>query len=154
MKVFFIIVLICFFTDSDLVHKEAPLQVDNKGNITGLPEEYSPALFDRSKNILRIRNRIIEFPECIGNYFEIYHEPTLRLSASWYHSKEVMPYYVNFEISDKNQMNSYDILVDLETLELISIWKERKDGDAIFEEPITLSDTCLSDYQKGLRILY
>ena len=154
MKTFLILVSFLFLTNTDLVHQDTPLQIDKNGDIIGLPNKYSPSKFDKSEKILRIRNRILVFPECITEYFEEHKNPKLNLSASWYHSKDIMPYYLNFDISDKKTNYSYTVLVDLETLELIYVKKVTQKGNSFFNEEIELDESCLNEYKNGIRITY
>jgi len=154
MKIFLILISFLFLTNSNVAHQDTPLQIDENGNIIGLPNKFSPAKFDTSKKILRIRNRIIVFPKCITDYFEEHKEPKLNLSASWYHSKDIMPYYLNFDISDKSVNCGYTILVDLETLELIYVQKATTEGNSTYNQEIDLDENCLNEYKNGIRITY
>ena len=154
MKTFLILVSFLFITNTDVVHQDTPLQIDKNGDIIGLPNKYSPAKFDKSEKILIIRNRILVFPECITEYFEKHKNPKLNLSASWYHSKDIMPYYLNFDISDNKTNYSYTVLVDLETLELIYVNKVTRKGNSFFNKEIELGESCLNDYTNGIRITY
>ncbi|MEP5936212.1 MAG: hypothetical protein ABJ218_13930 [Winogradskyella arenosi] len=154
MKTFLILVSFFFLTNADVVHQDTPLQIDKNGDIIGLPNKYSPAKFDKSEKILRIGNRILVFPECITEYFEEHKNPKLRVSASWYHSKDIMPYYLNFDISDDETNFSYNILIDLETLELIYVNKEMQNGNSYHNKELELSEDCLTEYNNGIRITY
>jgi len=154
MKTFLILISFLFLTNANVMHQDTPLQLDEKGNIFGLPNKFSPAKFDAAEKVLRIRNRILVFPECITDYFEKHKNPKLNLSASWYHSKDIMPYYLNFNISDKKVNYGYTILVDLETLELIYVEKVTKKGNSIYNEKIELDENCLNEYKNGIRITY
>lgn len=154
MKTFLILFSFLLLTNRDVIHKDTPLQIDKNGNIIGLPNEYSPAKFDEAEKILQIRNRIIVFPECITEYFEEYKNVKLNLSASWYHSKDIMPFYLNFEISDYSTDYSHSILINLETLELIKVYKETRKGISFINEIIELDKNCLNQYKNGIKITY
>lgn len=154
MKTLLILISFLFLTDSNLLHQDTILKVDENGEIIGLPNEFSPAKFDASTKILRIRNRIIVFPKCITDYFEEHKNPELRLSSTWYHSKDIMPYYLNFNISDKSVNYGYTILVDLETLELIYVQKTITKGTTTYNQDIDLDEKCLNEYENGIRITY
>jgi len=149
-----LLTIISFLINSEVIHQDTPLQIGRNGDIIGLPNEFSPAKFDTSKKRLRIRNRIIVFPECITDYFEEHKEPKLNLSASWYHSKDIMPYYLNFDISDKSVNYGYTILVDLETLDLIYVVKATTEGNSTYNQELDLDKNCLDEYKNGIRITY
>ncbi len=65
-----------------------------------------------------------------------------------------MPYYLNFNISDKSVNYGYTILVDLETLELIYVQKTITKGTTTYNQDIDLDEKCLNEYENGIRITY
>ncbi|MEH1009496.1 hypothetical protein VDP25_17290 [Winogradskyella sp. ECml5-4] len=151
MKTFLILISFLFLTNSNVIHQDTPLQIDGNGNIIGLPKEFSPAKFDLKKKKLRINDKEIVFPKCLNYYFEEHKNPKLNLSASWYHSKEIMPYYLNFDISDKSVNYGYIILVDLETLELIYVNKSIREGNTTYNPKVELEEKCLTEYKNGIK---
>ena len=153
MKTLLILISFLFLTNSNVMHQDRILKLDENGNIIGLPKEFSPAKFDLNKKILRINDKEIVFPKCLNYYFEEHKNPKLNLSASWYHSKEIMPYYLNFKISDKSVNYGYTILVDLETLELIYVNKSITKGNTTYNPEIELEEKCLTEYKSGIRTL-
>jgi hypothetical protein len=153
MKAFLILISVIFLNSSSVIHQDTLLQIDRKGNIVGLPEEFSPAKFDMAMKKLRINDKEIVFPECLSPYFEMQSNAKLNLSASWYHSKEILPYYLNFKISNKRINNEYSILVDLETLELIFIQKSVTKGSTTYSEMLELKQECNTDYKNSIKVL-
>lgn len=153
MKTLLILISFLFLTNSDVMHQDTPLQIDKNGDIIGLPKEFSTAKFDLNKKILRINDKEVVFPKCLNYYFEEHKNPKLYLSASWYHSKEIMPYYLNFFISDKSVNYGYTILVDLETLELIYVEKPRTEGNTTYNPEVYLGEKCLTEYRNGIKTL-
>ena len=153
MKTLFILISFLFLTNEDVIHQDTRLQIDNNGNIIGLPKQFNPAKFDWNKKKLRINNKEIIFPKCMNYYFEQNKNNKLNLSASWYHSKDIMPYYLNFDISDKSGNYGYTILIDLETLELIYINKSITEGNTTYNPKVELGKKCLTEYKKGIKIL-
>jgi hypothetical protein len=119
-----------------------------------LPKQFSPAKFDWNKKKLRINDKELIFPKCMSYYFEHHKNTKLNLSASWYHSKDIMPYYLNFDISDMSVKYGYTILIDLETLELIYINKSIRKGNSTYYPEVELGKKCLTEYKKGIKILY
>ena len=153
MKILLILMSFLFLTNTDVVHQDTRLQIDNKGNIIGLPQQFHRAKFDWNKKTLRIKSREVIFPKCMNYYFEKNKKTKLDLSASWYHSKEIMPYYLNFDISDESVNYGYTILIDLETLELIDINKSIKKGNTTYNPKVEMGKKCLTEYKKGIKIL-
>ncbi len=82
MKMFFILMSFLFLINTDVVHQDTRLQIDNKGNIIGLPKQFNPAKFDWNKKTLRIKNREVIFPKCMNYYFAQNKNTKLNLSAS------------------------------------------------------------------------
>ncbi|MGO4772614.1 hypothetical protein ACEN2I_13200 [Flavobacterium sp. W22_SRS_FK3] len=130
MKTLFILISFLFLTNEDVIHQDTRLQIDNNGNIIGLPKQFNPAKFDWNKKKLRINNKELIFPKCINYYFE-QKKTKLNLSASWYHSKDIMPYYLNFDISDKSIT----------------------EGNTTYNPKVELGKKCLTEYKKGIKIL-
>nr|WP_294927135.1 hypothetical protein [uncultured Flavobacterium sp.] len=153
MKTLFILISFLFLTNADVIHKDRRLQIDNNGNIIGLPKQFNPAKFDRNKKKLRINNKELIFPKCMNYYFDQHKKTKFNLSASWYHSKDIMPYYLNFDISDKSGNYGYTILIDLETLELIDINQLIREGNTTYNPKVELGKKCLTEYKKGIKIL-
>lgn len=153
MKVLLMVISFMLFTDSNLMHQDTPLQVDKNGNINGLPNKFSPAKFNFDKKYLRLNDKEIVFPDCLNKYFNDHEKPKLNLSASWYHSKDIMPYYLNFDISQKNIDYGYTVLVDLETLELIYVRKSITKGNSVYNLKIELEEECLDEYKGSIKVL-
>ena len=153
MKILLIFISFLFLNNSNAVHQDTPLKIDKNGNIIGLPKKFGPAKFNFEKKKLRINNKKVIFPKCLNSFFEKHENPKLNLSASWYHSKEIMPYYLNFSISDTNSKYTYGILVDLETLELIYVNKSFMEGNHYYSPEIELKKECLRIYKKGIKTL-
>lgn len=151
MKAFLILISFLFLANSNVMHQDTQLQIDKNENIIGLPKEYSPAKFDLEKGHLKIRDKEIIFPRCVSHYFDIHEKPKLKLSASWYHSKDVMPYYLNFGISKKNKDYGYTILVDLETLELIYVNISIEQANSTYNHRVELDEDCLTEYKSRIK---
>ena len=153
MKTILILISFLLLTNSNEIHQDTILQIDGNGNIIGLPKEFSPAKFDLKQKKLRINDKEIVFPKCLNYYFEEHKNPKLKLSASWYHSKDIMPYYLNFTISDKSVNYGYTILIDLETLELIDVEKPTTEGNTTYNPEVELGEKCLTEYKNGIKTL-
>jgi hypothetical protein len=153
MKTLLILISFIFITNSSVVHQDTILRIDENGNIIGLPKEFGITKFDLSKKYLRIKDKEIVLPSCMNYYFDIHEKPKLKLSASWYHSKDIMPYYLNFDISQKNKDFGYTILIDLETLEIIDIEVSINQGNSTYNHEIKLDEYCLNEYKNGIKTL-
>jgi len=153
MKFLSLVLIMTLFINSKSLHQDRILKIDKKGNITGLPKEYMPAKFDKNKNLLRIKDKELELPVCINRFFNIHENPQLQLSASWYHSKEIMPYYLNFEIYQNNKDYTYNILIDLETLKLIYVDLSINEGNSSYFNRLEIDERCQKSYKENLHIL-
>ncbi|KAB1153942.1 hypothetical protein F7018_15765 [Tenacibaculum aiptasiae] len=153
MKAILILISFFFFANSSVSHQDTILKVDKKGNIIGLPNKFNHSKFDLEKGYLKINNKEVIFPNCIKHYFDILEKPKFTLLASWYHSKDIMPFYLNFDLSQENKDYGYNILINLETLELISINISLKQENTYYTHEIKLDKNCLDDYKKELKKL-
>ena len=153
MKTFLILISFLFLTNSNVMHQDTYLKIDKKGNIIGLPKKFSPSEFDLNKKKLRINDIEVIFPKCLNYYFEEYKNPKVNLLASWYHSKEIMPYYLIFKIHDNDVNYGYKILVDLETLELIYVNKFIREGNTTYNPKVELDEKCLTQYKSGIKTI-
>ena len=156
MKTLLIFISIIFLTNSNFEkknHEDTPLKIDDKGNIIGLPKKFSPATFDVNTKTLVIKDKRISFPECFLFLFGKKGKADIRLSASWYHDKEIMPYYLNFHINPINKNYGYSILIDLDTLELINAYKIIYKGHISHNKTINLDDKCLNYYKRSVATL-
>jgi hypothetical protein len=85
--------------------------------LVGLPEQYAPAEFDRETFRLRIGRHERILPPLLQGFFEEPHD--LRFTASWYHDSQTLPLYIVIEIRPKNKDFHFELLLNLDTLELI-----------------------------------
>ena len=143
--------LLMFFTAILLTatkadHQDTPLELKEDGTILGLPERFEPAKIDLSEKYLRINNHEVFFPPCLNQYLSHKTTTNLRLSGSWYHSKEIMPYYLNVQLTHGDEKHFYSILFDLETLNLIEAREYFNDGNSYYYPEIKLDSLCLANY--------
>ena len=122
MQLQLLLLTIFFFISSNRpLHKDTILKIDKKGNILGLPQEYIKPTFNLKNKHLRIKDKKITFPRCVREYFETSNTSNIPVLASWYHSKKIMSYYIKFEIYQEKKARKSEILLNLETLELMRI---------------------------------
>lgn len=153
MKTYLVLLSFLFLGHTTTFHQDRILKIDKKGNIVGLPKQFTPAKFDLATKKLRIKDKEVLFPKCLSYYFEQHRNPKLNLSASWYHEKRVLPYYLNFQIDEKDSNYGYTILINLETLELIYVNKCIYDGDTIHNPKIDLGEKCIKDYNMAIKTI-
>lgn len=141
-----------FLISSNPLHKDTVLKIDKKGNILGLPQEYRKATFNLKNKHLRIKDKKITFPRCVREYFETSNISNIRVLASWYHSKKIMPYYIRFEIYQEKKARKSRILLNLETLELMNIEVSAlKEKQVLSSDEVQLEKACLNRYKQCIR---
>src|SRR4051812_2856783 len=113
-----------------LLHAHEDTLIKQQGtSLVGLPQEYAPAEFDVKAFRLRIGKHVMTFAPLLQSLFDEPH--SLRISASWYHSRSILPPYLLLEIRpNKKDFISYGILLNLETLELIQLSVSVRDSEA------------------------
>ena len=94
---------------------------------------------------IKIGNRRISLPKCVTGFFSNIDEPNFSFSASWYHSKPILPDYeplpdymsmiISSSIDDQSDVQ---VLFNLETLEVFEI--------NILQENVTVDGTGYSLY--------
>ncbi|WP_299715260.1 hypothetical protein [uncultured Tenacibaculum sp.] len=151
LKILLVVISLFSFNNTEVVHRDTPLKLDGKGNIIGLPKQYKNPKFIVKDKKLSINNKTVIFPECLQQFFKSKEYYEIDLSASWYHYKDVIPYYLNFSISSDLAEYSYSILIDLDTLELISVSKNYMEGNRFYNPEIKLEKQCLSEYKSRIK---
>ena len=114
-------------------HQDTLLKFED-GKITGLPEKYQPASFDRQKKILTIAGKSLTFPETLHALFtddrvdELFGDPLpvkghpykLKFSASWYHGDFArLPPYMLIRIEPEDRDYAFELLIDMDRLRFI-----------------------------------
>ncbi|WP_298510247.1 hypothetical protein [uncultured Kordia sp.] len=152
MKLQLLLLATFFFLSSHHpLHKDTILKIDKNGNILGLPAEYGKARFNLKNKHLRIKDKKITFPRCVREYFETSNTSNIRVLASWYHSKEIMPYYIKFEIYQEKKARKSKILLNLETLELMRVEVSTLKEKWVSNDKVELGKTCLERYKQCIR---
>lgn len=101
---------------------------------------------------LRIAKHEMTFAPFLKNLFE--HPHDLRVSASWYHDSATLPPYILLHIQPKMKDFSYDLLLNLGTLELIELSVVLQTSDAsTWHLPIALRDQWKEEIQSSTRTL-
>ena len=155
MKTLLLFLSFVLFNNLNSIHEDTPLTIDSKGNIVGLPNGYGVAKFDSKTKTLRINKKQIVFPKCMSHYFEVSSNQKMILSASWYHYPILMPYYISFEIAENDSYAGQKILLNLNTLELISIYQSvSTKGGGLYYKAIILDKNCSRDYQNAISTLH
>jgi hypothetical protein len=132
-----------------LAHKDALIQL--KGTrLVGLPEKFAPAELDLKAGELRIGHCAMTFSPLLKSLFDQPHE--LVVSASWYHDPKTLPPYICLHIKPQDKDFSYEILLNLETLELIEVSVTlRESATTTRRLPIALSDDQLRAIRSSIR---
>jgi hypothetical protein len=134
---------------------EAPAHEDhilriNGDKLVGLPDKYAPAEISVRESRLRIGDHVMVFSPLLKSLFELPHE--LRLTASWYHDPKILPPYLVINIQPRRKDFSYQLLLNLDTLDLIEVSvKLRESEKSTRLLPIALSNEQKEDIRKSVR---
>lgn len=114
-------------------HQDTILHVSKGGEIEGLPQEYRPAYLkvvaeapsQDPRVVLRLGNHVVDFPACISVLFHLPKGQRMRVSASWYHDPESLPFYLVIQLpqrrSEWGPISGWSVLIDLKTAELLEV---------------------------------
>jgi len=132
-----------------LAHKDTLIQL--KGTrLVGLPEKFTPAELDLKAGELRIGHHAMTFSPLLKSLFDQSHE--LVISASWYHNPKILPPYISLHIKPREKDFSYQILLNLETLELIEVSVTLRESPTTTRQlPIAISDTERQAMRRSIR---
>jgi len=129
-----------FLSAPIMAHQDRILDLSEKGEITGLPDEYLPAKIELNNKVISIGEVTFTMPPCVSKYFENLESYNLRVTSSWYHQRSILPPYINFNVIPKNKDFSYSLLFGLEDLKVIEfqvITHPSKDVTAYHKVAIT-----------------
>ena len=136
-----------------LLHAHEDTLIQLKGTtLVGLPKDYAPAELDMKAFRLRIGKRQMTFSPYLKNFFAQPHD--LRISASWYHDSAILPPYILLHIQPKKKDFSYDLLLNLRTLEVIELSVVLQTSDSTkWDLPIGLRDDWKKDIKESIQKL-
>lgn len=109
-------VLVFLPCSSLLAHSDTTVRLEHK-KLVGLPKQYTPAELDVNAFRLKIKDHEMEFSPLLKSFFDLPHD--LTLSASWYHESDILPPYLLLHILPKKKDFSFQLLINLDTLDLI-----------------------------------
>jgi len=154
MRAIIVILICCFYSiQSANAHQDTIIKRAANGALSGLPEQYQPAILSLDESFLQIGSNKIIFPPCIAKYFPSQGEYEVGITASWYHGPmSGLPPYISIKIHPQGKDYSYGLLIDLDTvkpIELKIIIKETKSSTAY--HTIEIDKNCESSLKKSVQ---
>src|SRR5688500_17134089 len=110
--------LLALFPCVLFAHSDARIELKH-GALVGLPKKYAPAELNVKASRIRVGNHVMTFSPLLQSLFDQPHN--LEISASWYHDKQILPPYITLLVHPKKKDFSYQILLNLETLQLVEL---------------------------------
>jgi hypothetical protein len=142
-------VLVLFWSGSLLAHEDTIIGLENK-KLVGLPKEYTPAELDLKDFRIRIKDHAMAFSPSLKSFFDQPHD--LRIFASWYHDRQILPPYLLLRIQPKKKDFRYEILLSLDTLALVQLSVVLQESDSTTRRlPIALSDAEKEEIRKSIK---
>ena len=142
--VILIYALILLGANFSFAHEDTIIEV-KETKLVGLPQEYQPAELDLENKLLRIANNQIMLPNCLIQYLPI-NNSDVRVLASWYHDKRSgLPPYLNITGMSQDKPIKYDVLFNMNTLELISITRITQINNNESQHMPVESDKCAKE---------
>jgi hypothetical protein len=141
-------ILILSFSHACFAHKDTVLNIDEDGNMTGLPVKFTPAKFDRKNLELTIGKASVSFPSCIGKFFAD-EDSIITFSSSWYHDEKKLPAYVNIDILPTGKDFSYQLLFTLDGLQPITFNIHTKLKNRTYIHNLVIDSECKVAFNAG-----
>jgi len=139
-RVWPVLISVLLISISVQAHKDRLITLENEC-LVGLPNEYQPAQLNLNEGRLRIKNHVMVFPPYIRSLFpeNRYH---LEITSSWYHERSILPPYLSIHIIPDGKDFSYEMLFNMDTLEIIKIEVviHEAGNTNIRDFPVALSD--------------
>jgi hypothetical protein len=141
-------VLVLVWCNSLLAHEDTLIGLETK-KLVGLPKEYTPAELDLKDFRIRIKDHAMAFSSLLKSLFDQPHD--LRISASWYHDRKILPPYLLLSIQPKKKDFRYELLLNLDTLALVQLSVVLQESDLTTRHlAIALSDAEKEDIRKSI----
>jgi hypothetical protein len=115
--------------------------------LEGLPEKYRSASFSVRERRIVIGPVSVVFPDCIWNRLGTIKETDLNFQASWYHDPSILPPYIMVSIGKAPGRIGYELLLNLDTLVVISFKRAMVLPHGTSYEDIPIESTCASDWK-------
>ena len=142
MKAMIVVMGMLLLTSFVPSHQDIIIRMDKDGTLNGFPEQFMPASFDSVRYVLRIGRLQTQIPECVRSYFAKADINKFTFGSSWYHDKNILPYYLDIDIWLKDSNVSFSLLYDLERLELFRMERVIIKGSSMRSNPILFWGDC------------
>ena len=160
-----IIIGIILVSGTCFAHKDRIITVKEDGFLEGIPPKYGPAIlqveFAQQKAdgapitsiTLNLGKKEIRIPICVTGLIQTQRMSDIKASASWYHSEEILPYYLQVIFYDpgydklRSANPGFSMLFNLHTgrlmqMEVIIV---RNNGKSIQNVPVDFAGRCKSE---------
>lgn len=117
------------------------------GTLEGLPEKYQLASFSVRDRRIVLGAVSVVVPDCIWKRFGSINETDLSFQASWYHDLSILPSYIRVSIGKAPGKLGYELLLNLDTLAVISFKKAMVMPNGTSYEDIPIESSCASDWK-------
>jgi hypothetical protein len=133
-----IVALFLALVGSASAHSDRKILFDPEGNLVGLPDRFLPASLvvtfppAHSHNAvaqvsLSIAASTFELPPCVAGLLRSTSMEHVEVSASWYHDRSLLPYYLSVTFNDPEYDEDswanpgFKLLFDLESADLLQM---------------------------------
>lgn len=115
LHIFYLSVALC---TAGWAHSDRVIRLSGT-NLVGLPKRYSPATFDVDRKEIVIGTQRLTLAGPLKRFFPNDIPYKLEISASWYHDPNLLPPYLCLAILPEDRDFKYEILLNLDSLEVI-----------------------------------
>jgi len=116
----------------------------------GLPDSYQPATFVLEKKRIRIGTNAVTIPDYLWKRLVRSEKNRIDFRSSWYHNLERIPPYFVISAKESNTEDSFNLTLNLDTLEVLLFEKETRTSDPsgteVDYEQIAIQKPCLDSW--------
>jgi hypothetical protein len=146
LRIAFASILAIIACHSACAHQDRIIRLSGE-KLEGLPPKYLPASFSIKDRQIVLGPISVVVPECIWKRFGSIKEEDLRFQASWYHDPSILPPYIIVSIGKVQGKTGYELLLNLDSLAVISFKKAMVEPDGTSYEDIPIGASCASDWK-------
>ena len=146
IRIIFVAILAIVTGHVACAHEDSIIRLSGE-KLEGLPAKYQSASFSFRERRIVLGPISVVLPDCIWKRFGTIRETDLSFQASWYHDPSILPPYITVSIGKAPGKIGHELLLNLDTLAVISFRKVKVEPDGTYYENIPIEASCASNWK-------